>query len=254
VRKTLKSLVSVYKDLVVYVIYYSFIIGGFALVGAKTLTFDPAYFDPATDYRFDAYMANYSDLSMMIFQTYVLGTYDNYPDNQILAVQNYEGNYVYFIMFIFLNMFLFVEIPASIFYQQFRETRSKYIVMDELKQQHSLILAFVTLAQEEKNLSFDALVNFLFALYKQRPQYLHCITHICLHLDHNHNQTIVTLPPPSRSTSSCSSPKSCSTTQSCTHRPTTTCRRGPPFAASSTPTLISSRWSSTGSSTPWSSS
>ena len=65
-------------------------------------------------------MSNYNNLSMMIFQTYVLSTYDNYPDNQMLAFQNHEPNYVYFIVFIFLNMFLFVEIPATIFYNKFR--------------------------------------------------------------------------------------------------------------------------------------
>lgn len=56
----------------------------------------------------------------MIFQTYALATYDNYPDNQILAVQNYEPNTIYFIVFIFLNMFLFASIPGTIFYNKFR--------------------------------------------------------------------------------------------------------------------------------------
>jgi len=84
-RKVLISLSTAYKDLLVYIIYYSIIIGGFALIGTKTLTFDPTY-SPPGEFQFDEYMSNYNDLSMMIFQTYALATYDNYPDNQYLAV------------------------------------------------------------------------------------------------------------------------------------------------------------------------
>ena len=172
-RKTFTALSSVYKDIVVYIVYYAIIIFGFALIGSKTLTFDAERRFPGSEFESsDFYMSNYSNLSMMIFQTYALSTYDNYPDNHVLAVQNYEPNYIYFIVFIFLNMFLFVEIPATIFYQKFRETRSKYIIIDEIKQQHSLILAFVTLAQDERNLKFDTLVQFLFYLYMYKVQYV----------------------------------------------------------------------------------
>ena len=183
------ALSSVYKDILVYVIYYSIIIGGFALIGTKTLRFDPDR-QFSSDFNFNFYTANYNNLSMMIFQTYALSTYDNYPDNQMLAFQNHPPNVIYYLVFIFLNMFLFVEIPATIFYNRFRETRSKYIIVDEIKQQHSLILAFVTLAQDEKNLTFDRLVNFLFYFYKRKIRYVQYITEICLKLDDNNNQTI----------------------------------------------------------------
>lgn len=82
----------------------------------------------------------------MIFIVYVTATYDSYPDNQTLAIQNFEPNYIYFIIFIFMNMFLFSSIPGSLIYIKFRDRRSQILVADEIRQQHSLILAFVTLA------------------------------------------------------------------------------------------------------------
>ena len=82
----------------------------------------------------------------MIFIVYVTATYDAYPDNQTLAIQNQESNYIYFLVFVFLNMFLFSSIPGSLIYFRFKEKRSKIILIDEIKQHHSLLLAFVTLA------------------------------------------------------------------------------------------------------------
>jgi len=90
-------------------------------------------------------------------------------------------------------MFLFASIPGTIFYNKFRETRSKYVIIDEIKQQNSLILAFITLAGDETNLTFDTLIKFLFYFYKNKIQYVEFITHICLKLDDNNNQTIVRL-------------------------------------------------------------
>jgi hypothetical protein len=89
----------------------------------------------------------------MIYHVYGVATYDFFPDYQMLAMQNYQPNYIFYAVFIFFNMFLFVSIPGAVIYSKYRETRSRYILMDEIKQQHSLILAFVTLAQEELNLS-----------------------------------------------------------------------------------------------------
>lgn len=86
---------------------------------------------------------------------YGVATYDFFPDFQILATQNYEPNYIFYAVFVFLNMFLFASIPGAVIYNKFRETRSRYILVDEIKQQHSLILAFVTLAKEDLNLSME---------------------------------------------------------------------------------------------------
>ena len=145
-RKCLISLASAYKDILVYLIFYTTIIVGYAFIGNKTLTFDPSFIDPDFPQFVDPYRTNYDNLSSMIFIVYVTATYDAYPDNQTLAIQNQESNYIYFLVFVFLNMFLFSSIPGSLIYFRFKEKRSKIILIDEIKQHHSLLLAFVTLA------------------------------------------------------------------------------------------------------------
>lgn len=145
-RKSLLSLASAYKDVLVYFVFFATIIVGYALLGNRALTFDPSYKDPIYRQDVDPYKTNYLELDRMIFMVYVTATYDSYPDNQILAIQNSEPNYIYYIIFIFTNMFLFSSIPGSLIYIKFRDTRSKIILIDEIRQQHSLILAFVTLA------------------------------------------------------------------------------------------------------------
>ena len=150
---------------------------GFALIGSRTITFNPSFVDPDprwanVPYPADEYLNNYNNMSRMIYFVYGMGTWDYYPDFQLLAVQNFEANYIFFIVFIFFNMFLFAAIPGAVIYNKFRETRSRYIIFDEIKQQHSLILAFVTLAQEELNLSMDLLVQFLFYFYRKKTRYI----------------------------------------------------------------------------------
>ena len=44
--------------------------------------------------------------------------------------------------------------------------------MDELKQQHSLIIAFVTLAQENSNMSMSTFIHFLNYLYRYKIRYV----------------------------------------------------------------------------------
>lgn len=145
-RKSLLSLASAYKDVLVYFIFFTFVIVGYALLGNRSLTFDANYKDPAYPQMVDPYKTNYSNLGNMIFILYVTATYDSYPDNQNLAAQNYMPNMIYFVIFIFANMFLFSSIPGSLIYIKFKDTRSKIILIDEIKQQHSLLLAYVTLA------------------------------------------------------------------------------------------------------------
>jgi hypothetical protein len=103
---------------------------GFAFVGSLTITIDPSYVDKDDPQTFDELKMNYNNLGKMIYQIYAVGTYDFYPDNQILAVQNYQLNYIFFIIFIFFNLFLFTPIPGGLIYNKFRETRSKYIIVD----------------------------------------------------------------------------------------------------------------------------
>lgn len=195
--------------MLVYLIFFSFIICGWALIGSRALKFDPEYLDSDVPQRMDPYKTNYSDLGTMIFVVYVTATYDSYPDNEILAIQNYEPNYIYFIVFIFLNMFLFSSIPGSLIYLKFRETRGKIILLDEIRQQHSLILAFVTLAEDQKNLTVNKLIKFLLYLYKFKIRYIEYITDICLKLDDNNNKSIVIIISFSKLTSSCNSVKFC---------------------------------------------
>ena len=61
-RKSLMSLASAYKDVLVYFIFYVIIIVGYALVGNRALTFDPSYQDPNYPIAFDAYKTNYNSL------------------------------------------------------------------------------------------------------------------------------------------------------------------------------------------------
>ena len=88
-RKSLLSLASAYKDILVYFVFFSTIIVGYAVLGNRALTFDPSYKDPVFPQNVDPYKTNYLDLSRMIFMIYVTATYDSYPDNQILVIQNY---------------------------------------------------------------------------------------------------------------------------------------------------------------------
>ena len=56
----------------------------------------------------------------MIFSMYILSSYDNFPDNEWFSIQNYKPNYIFFVVFIFLNYFLFTIIPGSLVYNKFR--------------------------------------------------------------------------------------------------------------------------------------
>lgn len=117
-------------DILVYFIFFSTVIVGYALLGNRALAYDPSYVDPNYPQRVDPYKSNYGDLLHMIFHVYVTATYDAYPDNQLLVIQNYEPNYIYYIVFIFANMFLFSSIPGTIIYLGFKERRTKILLAD----------------------------------------------------------------------------------------------------------------------------
>ena len=78
----------------------------------------------------DRFQSNYNNLGHMIFIIYVTGSYDSYPDNQLKAFEISELLEVFFIGFIFLNMFLFSSIPGSLLFDSYIDTRSKYILID----------------------------------------------------------------------------------------------------------------------------
>lgn len=119
-----------------------------------------------------------------------MSSYDAYPDNQLVGIRTSLWVYAYFICFIFLNVFFFVTIPATIVYNSFRETRSKIILIDEIKQQHSLIMSFVSLGENNLNITQNKLIRFLLYVYKNKVRYVDHITEICLKLDDNNNGVI----------------------------------------------------------------
>ena len=173
-------------------VFFTIVVSGFAVIGNRALTLDPNYIDPSNPITINPYTSDYLALNKMIFITYVTATYDSYPDNQLVAIQNYEPNIIFFIVFIFLNMFLFSSIPGSLIYNKFRSTYSKLILMDEIKQQHSLIIAFVTLTGDNKDLDFDLFIHFLNYLYRYKIRYVEFITDICMKTDENNNLSVVT--------------------------------------------------------------
>lgn len=147
-RKIVYSFLSTYINILVYFLYFAIVILSFAIIGNKSLVIDPNLHDPLYPQNVDPYKTNYLALDKMILITYVTATYDAYPDNQILALQNYQPNYIFFVVLIVMNFFLFSSVPGEMIYSNLRDTRIKLLISDEIRQQHSLIIAFVTLAQE----------------------------------------------------------------------------------------------------------
>ena len=54
-KKTFFSLISAYKDILVYFIFFGIVICGWALIGSRALTFDPTYVDPNFPQNVDPY-------------------------------------------------------------------------------------------------------------------------------------------------------------------------------------------------------
>ena len=80
-RQTFFSMASAYLDIMVFITFFGIIIFFFALIGNRTLTYDPFYRDPTNPITIDPYVNDYLSLGRMIFSVYVLSSYDNYPDN-----------------------------------------------------------------------------------------------------------------------------------------------------------------------------
>jgi hypothetical protein len=59
-----------------------------------------------------------------------MSSYDSYPDNQLVAIRQNNAYYAIFIVFILLNVFFFVVIPATLIFNSFRDTRSKILLID----------------------------------------------------------------------------------------------------------------------------
>lgn len=182
-RKAFEALLSAYKDVFVFLFFYTCVIVGFAVVANQIIQLPQ-------DAGEDPYTSNYRQLDKTIFIMYVMSSYDAYPDNQLVGIRTSLWIYAFFIIFIFLNVFFFVTIPATIVYTSFRETRSKIILIDEIKQQHSLIMSFVSLGEHNLNITQNKLIRFLLYVYKNKVRYVDHITEICLKLDDNNNGII----------------------------------------------------------------
>lgn len=119
----MKALIAAYKIILVFLIFYTFWIVGYAYVASVTITYDPNHTDPNFPNQpngFDLYASNYNQFKYMIYQIYALATYDNYPDTTVFSLQSYEPNQICWTVFIFLNMFLFATIPGTLIYNKFR--------------------------------------------------------------------------------------------------------------------------------------
>ena len=141
----------------------------FALVGSTLITV------PAGTTT-DSFTNNYESLGKMIFIIYVTGSYDAFPDNQFLAFSISQWFEIFFLLFVFLNMFLFSSIPGSLLFDSYIDTRSKYILLDEIKMQHSLILAFVSLGDDNYEINIQTIIQFLNHLYDNQPSAVDAVT------------------------------------------------------------------------------
>jgi hypothetical protein len=88
-RKNMRGLASCYIDIISFMIFYWIIVVAFAVIGNKALLIDVNYKDPYQPMNVDPYKSDYLSLEKMIFITYIAGSYDVFPDNQMLAIQNY---------------------------------------------------------------------------------------------------------------------------------------------------------------------
>jgi len=88
---------------------------------------------------------------------------------------------------------MFSSIPGSLIFETYRETRSKLILLDEIKMQNSLIVAFVSLGEEDYQISLSRMVSFLHYLYGYRVRFVDVVTDICLKMNPNDHTSIVTI-------------------------------------------------------------
>ena len=127
-----------YKDILVLLLFYASVVLVFAIL-ANQIIYIPR------NVSYDEFSQNYKELDKTIFIMYILTTYDEYPDNQFVAIRSSLWVYGFFVAFIFLNIIFFATIPSSLVFKSFIKVRSKIVLVDEIKQQHSLIMSFVSL-------------------------------------------------------------------------------------------------------------
>lgn len=72
-RKAITSLISTYRDIIAYLIFYGILIFGFAFAANQVVNLPDGV-------QYDEYMSNYGDIGKMSFLIYVLASYDAWPD------------------------------------------------------------------------------------------------------------------------------------------------------------------------------
>jgi hypothetical protein len=183
IRKALQALVSCYKDFLVYLLFFSIVIVAFGIIANQIIQLPP-------DAKIDPYADNYPQLDKSIFLMYVLSTYDNFPDDEENAIDAAPWISVFFTLFIILNIFFFNPIPNTILYNSFRDTRSKIILVDEIKQQHSLVMCFVCIGEDNLNISQKKAIRFMLYVYRNKIRYINHVNEICRKLDDNNNGVV----------------------------------------------------------------
>jgi hypothetical protein len=112
-RKNFYALALAYKDILVFLVFYTFVILGFALVSNQIIQLPP-------ELKPDEFTNNYAEFIKSIYVVYTLSSYDSYPDNQLQAIEWNVYIYAFFILFVLLNIFFFTVIPSSIILDSFR--------------------------------------------------------------------------------------------------------------------------------------
>jgi hypothetical protein len=183
-RKALNALYGAGKDIIVYLIFYTILIMAFSIVASQIINLPPGV-------EYDKFNSNYYDLGTMSFLIYVLASYDAWPDYELLAVNTSAWYYVFFVAFIFLNCFYFVTIPTTVIFASFKNSRSKMVLIDEIKQQNSLLLCFVTLGEKNLTIKSETFHQFMLYVYKNKLRMMDHIKELSYKLDPNNNSIIV---------------------------------------------------------------
>jgi hypothetical protein len=112
-RKNFYALIAAYKDILVYISFYACVIVGFAFVGNQIIDLPPGTV-------LDQYTNDYTSFVKSIYITYVMSSYDAYPDNQLASIKWNIWIYAYVLIFVLLNIFFFVTIPSILILNSFR--------------------------------------------------------------------------------------------------------------------------------------
>lgn len=159
VRKIFNALRKTYKVIIVYMIFYFLVIIVFGMAANQFIHIPP---DKQSAY----YYENYNDLGNSIFLMYVLTTFDEYPNNQREIVKLNIWIYAFYIVYILLIALLFAAIPINILMDSIKETRSKSIIVDEIEQQHNLIMSFIALGGDKtRSIPYKKFIRFLLYLF-----------------------------------------------------------------------------------------